>query len=153
MLAEIAAANAAIAVIKAALKNGKELSDLGSKVFDYFDNKAKIQEAVTKKGNRSDIEEFLGIRRPKGDVNRQCLNLHQCVVVDDKFMNKLEDRDEKSMKLWGEILKTRLETGEPYIMLETLFWLVLGAFIAWNFPQPQFAKNIQAKILTIFKKD
>ena len=48
------------------------------------------------------------IRRPKGDVNRQCLNLHQCVVIDDAFMNKLEDRDPKSLKIWGEILKTRL---------------------------------------------
>ena len=66
--------------------------------------------------NHPDIEEFLMIRRPKGDVNRQCLNLHQCVVVDDVFMNKLEDRDPKSLKIWGEILKTRLETGEPYIM-------------------------------------
>jgi len=68
--------------------------------------------------NHPDIEEFLGIRRPKGDVNRQCLNLHQCVVVDDIFMDKLENKDEKSMKLWGEILKTRLETGEPYIMFK-----------------------------------
>ena len=68
--------------------------------------------------NHPDIEEFLMIRRPKGDVNRQCLNLHQCVVVDDEFMNKLEDRDPKSLKIWGEILKTRLETGEPYIMFE-----------------------------------
>jgi ribonucleoside-diphosphate reductase alpha chain len=68
--------------------------------------------------NHPDIEEFLGIRRPKGDVNRQCLNLHQCVVVDDKFMEKLENKDPKALKLWGEILKTRLETGEPYIMFE-----------------------------------
>ena len=68
--------------------------------------------------NHPDIEEFLGIRRPKGDVNRQCLNLHQCVVIDDTFMNKLEDKDPKSLKIWGEILKTRLETGEPYIMFE-----------------------------------
>jgi ribonucleoside-diphosphate reductase alpha chain len=68
--------------------------------------------------NHPDIEEFLGIRRPKGDVNRQCLNLHQCIVVDDEFMNKLEDKDPKALKLWGEILKTRLETGEPYIMYE-----------------------------------
>jgi ribonucleoside-diphosphate reductase alpha chain len=68
--------------------------------------------------NHPDIEEFLGIRRPKGDVNRQCLNLHQCVVIDDVFMDKLEERDPKSLKLWGEILKTRLETGEPYIMYE-----------------------------------
>jgi ribonucleoside-diphosphate reductase alpha chain len=65
-----------------------------------------------------DIEEFLMIRRPKGDVNRQCLNLHQCVVIDDEFMNKVEERDPKSLKIWGEILKTRLETGEPYIMFE-----------------------------------
>jgi len=68
--------------------------------------------------NHPDIEEFLGIRRPKGDVNRQCLNLHQCVVIDDVFMEKLENKDPKALKLWGEILKTRLETGEPYIMFE-----------------------------------
>ena len=65
-----------------------------------------------------DIEEFLMIRRPKGDVNRQCLNLHQCVVIDDEFMQKVEEKDPKAIKIWGEILKTRLETGEPYIMFE-----------------------------------
>jgi ribonucleoside-diphosphate reductase alpha chain len=68
--------------------------------------------------NHPDIEEFLGIRRPKGDVNRQCLNLHQCVVIDDEFMDKLNNKDSRSLKLWGEILKTRLETGEPYIMFK-----------------------------------
>ena len=68
--------------------------------------------------NHPDVEEFLMIRRPKGDVNRQCLNMHQCVVIDDEFMNKVEERDPKALKLWGEILKTRLETGEPYIMFE-----------------------------------
>jgi len=68
--------------------------------------------------NHPDIEEFLMIRRPKGDVNRQCLNMHQCVVIDDTFMNRVEERDPKALKLWGEILKTRLETGEPYIMFE-----------------------------------
>jgi ribonucleoside-diphosphate reductase alpha chain len=68
--------------------------------------------------NHPDIEEFLMIRRPKGDVNRQCLNLHQCVVIDDSFMNRVEEKDPKALKLWGEILKTRLETGEPYLMFE-----------------------------------
>jgi ribonucleoside-diphosphate reductase alpha chain len=66
--------------------------------------------------NHPDIEEFLMMRRPKGDVNRQCLNTHHCVIIDDEFMVKLEDRDAHSLKLWGEILRTRLETGEPYIM-------------------------------------
>ncbi len=35
MLAEIAAANAAFAVIKGALANGNELHQLGSRVFDF----------------------------------------------------------------------------------------------------------------------
>ena len=63
MIAEIAAANAAFAVIKGALANGKELHQLGSRVFDYFDNKAKIQESVTKKGGGSDLEEFMALER------------------------------------------------------------------------------------------
>ena len=66
--------------------------------------------------NHPDIEEYLQIRRPKGDPNRQCLNLHQCVVVDDIFMRKLESRDQEAMALWAEILKSRMETCDPYIM-------------------------------------
>jgi hypothetical protein len=65
MLAEIAAANAAFAVIKGALANGKELHQLGSKVFDYFDNKAKIQENANKKGGGSDLEEFMALEQLK----------------------------------------------------------------------------------------
>ena len=68
--------------------------------------------------NHIDIKEFLQIRRPKGDPNRQCLNLHQCVSVDDKFMKRLEHRDPEAMELWVEILKSRVETGEPYIMFK-----------------------------------
>jgi hypothetical protein len=63
MLAEIAAANAAFAVIKGALANGKELHQLGSRVFDYFDNKAKIQENATKKGGGSDLAEFMALEQ------------------------------------------------------------------------------------------
>lgn len=36
-------------------------------------------------------------------------------------------------------------------MLETIFWLAVGAFIGWNFPQPEFAKKIQSRILEVFK--
>ena len=68
--------------------------------------------------NHPDIEEYLEIRRPKGDPNRQCLNLHQCVVVDDPFMRRLESRDQDAMSLWAEILKSRMETGEPYVMFK-----------------------------------
>lgn len=63
MLAELAAANAAFAVIKGALANGKELHQLGSRVFDYFDNKAIIQEKATKKGGGSDLQEFMALEQ------------------------------------------------------------------------------------------
>ena len=65
-----------------------------------------------------DIDEFLQIRRPKGDPNRQCFNLHQCVVVPDGFMQKLEARDSEAMNKWATVLKSRMETGEPYIMFK-----------------------------------
>jgi len=68
--------------------------------------------------NHFDIDEFLEIRRAKGDPNRQCLNLHQCVVIDDVFMRKLEARDQVAMERWTKILKARMETGEPYIMFK-----------------------------------
>jgi len=63
MIAELAAANAAIAVVKAAIANGKELSELGSKVFDYFDNEAAIQEKLTKSGGASDSAEFAAMEQ------------------------------------------------------------------------------------------
>ncbi len=32
-------------------------------------------------------------------------------------------------------------------MLETLFWIGVGAFVGWNLPQPTWAKNFQEKHL------
>ena len=33
-------------------------------------------------------------------------------------MKRLNDRDSEAMSLWLEILKSRVETGEPYIMFK-----------------------------------
>jgi ribonucleoside-diphosphate reductase alpha chain len=65
-----------------------------------------------------DFEEWLEIREPKGDVNRQSLNLHQCAVVGNKFMRKLEQGDEDARRKWGKLLQKRKATGEPYIMFK-----------------------------------
>ena len=64
----------------------------------------------------ADFDEWIDIREPKGDVNRQCLNLHQCVVVGDKFMRKLEDGDTEARRKWSMVIQKRKATGEPYIM-------------------------------------
>ena len=65
-----------------------------------------------------DFDEWLEIREPKGDVNRQSLNLHQCAVVGDKFMRKLEAGDPESRKKWGKLIQKRKATGEPYILFK-----------------------------------
>jgi ribonucleoside-diphosphate reductase alpha chain len=65
-----------------------------------------------------DFDEWIEIREPKGDVNRQCLNLHQCVVVGDKFMRKLEEGEPEARRRWGKVLQKRKATGEPYIMFK-----------------------------------
>jgi len=38
-------------------------------------------------------------------------------------------------------------------MVNIIFWVAVGAFIGWNFPQPFWAKAIQTKIMTFFKKE
>ena len=65
-----------------------------------------------------DFYEWLEIREPKGDVNRQSLNLHQCAVIGDKFMRKLEGGDGEARKRWGKLLQKRKATGEPYILFK-----------------------------------
>ena len=65
-----------------------------------------------------DFEEWLEIREPKGDVNRQSLNLHQAAIVGDKFMRKLQDGEPTARRKWGKLLQKRKATGEPYIMFK-----------------------------------
>lgn len=66
----------------------------------------------------ADFWDWLEIREPKGDVNRQCLNMHQCVVVSNKFMRKVEQGDEEARKKWAAVIRKRRQTGEPYIMFK-----------------------------------
>jgi len=65
-----------------------------------------------------DFNEWLEIREPKGDVNRQSLNLHQCAIIGDKFMRKLEAGDTDARNKWSKLLQKRKATGEPYIMFK-----------------------------------
>ena len=77
-----------------------------------------------------DIEEFLSVRIPTGDVGRKCLNLHNAVNVTDEFMQAVKQGKEwhlkdpndgtiretmPARKLWEKILEVRFRTGEPYV--------------------------------------
>jgi ribonucleoside-diphosphate reductase alpha chain len=84
-----------------------------------------------------DIISFLEMRKPTGDPNVRCLNLHHGINITDDFMQIIEKcmldpeaNDDWQLKdphsgelrevvsakrLWQEILELRMHTGEPYI--------------------------------------
>jgi len=67
VLAELAAANAAYAVIKTALSNGKELLDCADSLGQFFDSKTKLQTKIndTPIEKRSELSEFLALEELK----------------------------------------------------------------------------------------
>ena len=66
--------------------------------------------------DHGDFWEWLEIREPKGDVNRQCLNINQCVSISDKFMRNVLEGDPESRKRYAAVQRKRRQTGQPYIM-------------------------------------
>ena len=66
--------------------------------------------------DHGDFWEWLEIREPKGDINRQCLNTNQCVIISDKFMRNVLEGDAESRKRYGAVQRKRRQTGQPYIM-------------------------------------
>jgi ribonucleoside-diphosphate reductase alpha chain len=105
-----------------------------------------------------DVLMFLEIRKPTGDQNMRCLNLHHGINITDDFMHLVEQsmldpnfddtwelkdpasgivRDTISAReLWQRILETRMLTGEPYIhFVDTS-----------NRAMPQFQKDLGLSI-------
>jgi ribonucleoside-diphosphate reductase alpha chain len=62
-----------------------------------------------------DIDEFINIRRPTGDMNRRCLNTNHGVCISDKWMKEMLDGDSSKRKIWLDVLDARVTTGEPYL--------------------------------------
>lgn len=84
-----------------------------------------------------DLLLFLEMRKPTGDQNFRCLNLHHGLNISDEFMNVIEQcmtnpyaddtwdlKDPHSgevretvsaTEIWQRILEMRMQTGEPYL--------------------------------------
>jgi ribonucleoside-diphosphate reductase alpha chain len=84
-----------------------------------------------------DITTFLEMRKPTGDPNIRCLNMHHGINITDDFMHIIERcmvdseaNDDWELKdphsgevrevvsakhLWQQILELRMHTGEPYL--------------------------------------
>ena len=105
-----------------------------------------------------DILIFLEMRKPTGDQNMRCLNLHQGINITDDFMQLIEKsmldphaddtwelKDPHSgevrdtipaRELWQRILEARMLTGEPYLhFIDTS-----------NRAMPQFQKDLGLSI-------
>jgi len=63
MLAELAAANAAFAVIKTAVQNGKDIAAAGSAIASFVGAKEDLQKKTQKKGGGTDLEEFMALEQ------------------------------------------------------------------------------------------
>jgi len=63
MLAELAAANAAFAVIKTAVQNGKDIAAAGSAIASFVGAKEDLQKKTQKKGGGNDLEEFMALEQ------------------------------------------------------------------------------------------
>jgi ribonucleoside-diphosphate reductase alpha chain len=108
------------------IKNGENGASEGIVPFMkiYDSTVIGISQGSTRRGAASvnlniehgDWHEFVRMRRPEGDINRQCGNLHHCTVINDTFMKKVEEGDYNARAKWAELMKARMETGEPYIM-------------------------------------
>jgi ribonucleoside-diphosphate reductase alpha chain len=105
-----------------------------------------------------DILLFLEMRKPTGDQNMRCLNLHHGINIPDSFMELIEQsmldpnfddtwelkdphdgsvRDKVSAKeMWQRILEMRMQTGEPY----------LHFIDASNRAMPEFQKKLGLSI-------
>lgn len=84
-----------------------------------------------------DIAMFLEMRKPTGDPNMRCMNLHHGINITNDFMQIIErcmvdpEADDKwelknpndgtivevvsAKELWQRILEIRMQTGEPYL--------------------------------------
>jgi ribonucleoside-diphosphate reductase alpha chain len=104
--------------------------------------------------NHPEVLEFLELRKASGDFNRRTLFLHQGLLVTDEFMEAVKAGAEwrfrspvtgeergtpiDARELFGRIVETRLQTGEPYIVFSDTI----------NRTMPKHQKDLGLKVTT-----
>lgn len=148
-LALISAANSAFEVIKAALNNGKELADVGSKAIEYFELKSQLQEnAVEKAGGRpiegrSDLEEFMALekmRQNEEHLRESMVYAGRPGMWEDwqKFQalaaRKRREAKEEAIRIRKATIKRRQEIAQAILVsLAALLALGMTLFGVWMF--------------------
>ena len=142
MLVELAAANAAFAVIKTTLQNGHEIAACGAKLGEYFGLKAEIAKKASSKG--SDSEEFWALealRESEAELKTLLIYSGRAGLYDDFLAHqakKKRERDqaerEKALAIYkrkqlmwdwvnGVLIVISVVTG--VVIIAGLIWLIV----------------------------
>jgi hypothetical protein len=137
MLVELAAANAAFAVIKEAVQNSGDLMNAGQAIFQYFDSKSAIQkkyEDKAKNAKTNDIEEFFALEQlKKQEVElREMMQWQGRAGMWQDWLNF--QRDAKHKRIAAEKAEIRAAAARKAKIILTLMWsttvVLLGVLMA-----------------------
>ena len=139
MLAELAAANAAFAVIKKCVENGSELAKAGKAISDFTLNKDAVQKKAAAKGSnldgsKSDLEEFLALDelKRKEDQLRSMMQLYGRANMYPDYVKFCAEARRQRAEAAAEAKRLALKKQDDIIL--ALYWaacIALGGVGLW----------------------
>jgi hypothetical protein len=133
VIAELAAINAAYGVIKSFVNNGRELSECGTHISKFFDNKNKLQQKVnsTPLSQRNTLEEFFAleqVHQKERELKDLMLIAGRAGLWDDwqRFQRQIAQQDIDSAAQRAKAArKEKQDKEELMLALMTAFLIVL----------------------------
>ena len=137
MLAEIAAANAAFAIIKKAVENGSELAKVGKSIAKFTNAKDAIQKKAAARGSnldgsKSDLEEFLALdelRRKEAEL-RSMMQLYGRANMYNDYVKFCADARRSRQEAKAEARRKALQLQDN--IMQGIYWAIclgLGAAV------------------------
>jgi len=134
VIAELAAINAAYGVIKSFVNNGRELSECGTHISKFFDNKNKLQQKVnsTPLSQRNTLEEFFAleqVHQKERELKDLMLIAGRAGLWDDwqRFQRQMAQQDiDNAAQRAKAARKAKQEREELVLTLMTVFLMTLA---------------------------
>ena len=137
MLAELAAANAAFAVIKTAVQNGKEIAAAGSAIAEFVGAKETLEKKANKKGGGNDLEEFMALEkiRQQKEQLRSMMRLYGRPGLYDSYVEFCAKARKARKEAAAQREKERQELMEilTWIFVVVVVWGGIAYGIYWWF--------------------
>jgi len=135
MLAELAIANAAFAVIKQTLMNGKEISDAGKAVGDYFGAEKNIQIQAANDSSGNLLEVFQAKKQLEKQeaelkflLNKQSLlGYHEFQQFKAQFSRDRKEAEKEKLRKKAASSKALQENLEIALKVASVLLLITGA--------------------------